>query len=131
MKRAIPFIVSMSLSSASIAQAWVPFATCGDGEQLRSYSYDPSSIVTEGANRVVIIRGDYSRVRGSRASEGRLSWRLDCGSRTYTEDSRTELRADGTVAIKYDAPTGRMVIIPASVADKLAREICVAPAKRP
>ena len=124
MKRAIPFIVSMSLSSASFAQVWVPFADCGGADQLRSYSYDRSSVATEGANRMVSIRGDYSRVRGSRTSEGRITWTLDCGTRTYTESSRTEFRSDGTVHTKYDTPTGRMGISPGSVADKLAREVC-------
>lgn len=131
MKRAVPFIVLMCLSSASIAQVWVPFADCGGGDQLRSYSYDRSSVVTQGANRVVRIKGDYSRVRGSRTSEGRIMWTLDCGDRTYMENSRTELRADGTLVRNYDSPTGQMVISPDSVADKLLRKVCVSTANRP
>lgn len=124
MKRAILLIVSVCLSSASTAQAWVPFANCGGADQLRSYFYDPSSVVTEGSNRVVSIRGDYSRVRGSGVSEGRILWTLDCGDRTYVENSRTELRADGTVHSKYDAATGQMPIGTDSVAEKLSRAVC-------
>lgn len=131
MYHAVLLSVSLCLSSASIAQVWVPFADCGGAEQLRSYSYDPSSVANEGSNRIVSIKGDYSRVRGSLASEGRILWAVDCEDRTYAEQSRTELRADGTVHSKYDTPTERMAISPDSVADKLSKEICVRTANRP
>ena len=130
MYRSILLIVSMCLSSASVAQVWVPFANCGGGDQIRSYSYDPSSVVTEGVNRVVSIRGDYSQVRGSPVREGRILWTLNCGDRTYVEKSRTELRADGTVHSKYDTPTGQMGIIADSVADKLSSVVCGSTANR-
>lgn len=130
MKRAVPFIVLISLSSASTAQLWVPFADCGGGDQLRSYSYDRSSVVTEGANRVVRIKGDYSRVRGSRTSEGRILWTVNCGDRTFMEKSRTEFRTDGTLVSNYDSPTGQMLISADSVADKLSREVCVSHGNR-
>lgn len=124
MNRAVPFMILMCLSSVTSAQVWVPFATCGGSDQLRSYSYDRSSIVTEGEHRVVRIKGDYSRVRGSRLSEGRILWTLDCGDRTYMETSRTEFRADGTVDREYGTATGQMEISRDSVADKLSRAVC-------
>ena len=125
MNRAVLFFLLMGLSSASSAQAWVPFANCGGGEQLRSYSYDRSSVVTQGASRVVSIRGDYSQVRGSPTMDGRIVWTLDCAGRTYVEQSRTEFRADGSVHVKYDTATRPMGISPGSVADKLSQQVCI------
>lgn len=124
MARPITFLLILSLASAASASNWVPFATCGGDDLLRSYFYDRASLVAEGFERIVSIRGDYSRVRGSRASQARIQWAMNCQARTFVERSRTEYRPDQTVVENYGSPTAAMTIAPNSVPEKLLRHVC-------
>ena len=123
--RTIGFLISLCLASGASAATWVPFADCGAADQLRLYSFDSSS-VTRNANDVLVrIKGDYSRVQGTRVSEGQIVWALNCNDRTFVEKSRAEYRPDRTVFANYQSPTPAMRIAPNSIADKLLRKVCV------
>lgn len=124
MKRLALFVVALSVSSTGIAQSWAPFAQCGSGDQIRSYSFDQSSLVTDGNSRVVKVHGDYSRVRGAVASRAEIVWALDCQARGFVERSRTEYRANGAVVRRYGASIDAMKIAAGSVPAKLLERIC-------
>lgn len=124
MRRQILFVWSLCVASSAPAAEWVSFATCGGPSELRYYSYDSASIARQGPDVLVQVRGDYSRVRGARATEGQIVWALNCDDRTFIERSRTELLPDRSVFANYDSPTSAMRIAPNSVPDKLLRKVC-------
>lgn len=124
MRKQLAFLISLSLASGASAADWVSFATCGASSQPRYYSYDASSVTRDGSNVLVHVKGDYSRVRGSRASEGQIVWAMNCQNRTFVERSRTEYRPDRSIAESYGSPTGAMTIGPNSVPDKLLQKVC-------
>ena len=124
MTRAIAFAVSMCLASAAQAADWAHFATCGGPGGIRLYSYDKSSVQTQGDNKLVSVRGDYSQVQGSRSKEARIRWSVNCRNRTFVELSRTEFQSNRTILADYATPTGAMGISPSSAPQKLFQQVC-------
>ncbi len=124
MRRTLGFVVGLSLASAAPAASWTFFAQCGDGGQMRAYSYDTGSVSARRGNVLVKVAADYSHDSGNRARDGQLIWSLDCAGRTYFEKSRVEYRANRSVVAKYRTPTIVMPIKADSVADKLAKKVC-------
>src|SRR5215210_2646077 len=106
-------------SSAASAASWAVFAECGEPGQQRLYSYDAASVKRSGKQLIVPVRADYSRLQGSRAQNGRLTWAVDCGGRTLVERSRTEYSSSGEVVWRRKRPTGSMDFNPGSVGAKL------------
>ena len=124
LRQGLGFALCVSLASAAPAANWAFFAQCGEGSQLKAYSYDPGSVSTRGGQRLVKIAADYSQDAGNRARDGQLVWSIDCAGQTYFEKSRIEYRANRSVVAKYRSPTIVMPIKADSVADKLAKKVC-------
>lgn len=117
-------IALLLVSAPANAANWVHFADCGSTGQVRTYWYDSTSLKKKDADRTVRIRGDYSKVSGSPVAEARILWTVDCGARTFSEQRRTEHRADGHVLVKYNKPTDILPVQDGSVAMKLLDAIC-------
>ena len=123
MFKAAGLFACMSLSTAGLAAEWTHFADCGQPGQQRIYSYQSSSVSRRGDEVRVTIRGDYSRVSGSRAQSGRLLWTLNCTARTFRERQRIDY-AGRRVVERYNSPTAAMNISPGSVAERLFEKVC-------
>lgn len=123
LRRIVGFAVGLGLASAAPAASWTLFAQCGDGNQMRAYSYDPAISAKRG-KLLVKVSADYSQDAGNRARDGQLLWSIDCAGQTYFEKSRVEYRANRSVVAKYRTPTIVMPIKADSVADKLAKKVC-------
>lgn len=116
----------MTLLAASQASAsnWSHFANCGSEGQQRTYWYETASVRSSGHDKLVKIRGDYSKVAGSVAARADILWSVDCSSGTFSERSRTERDARGKIVAKYTRPTGIMDASAGSVARKLINRVC-------
>lgn len=123
-RRIVAAAVGASLASAAPAASWTFFAQCGEGGQMRAYSYDSASVNAKRGKVLVKVSADFSRDSGNRARDGQLIWSIDCAGRTYFEKSRVEYRANRSVVAKYRSPTIVMPIMAESVADKLASKVC-------
>ena len=124
MRRLLTFAVAAFLASPAVAATWTHFFDCGDGDQLRHYSYEKSSVRKQGKLLIVPVHGDYSEVRGSRATEARMVLAIDCGARTYFQKRRTEHDAAGKVVSRYDTPTPPMPIGPPGMGQHLFDQVC-------
>ena len=129
MRSLLTFAVAVCLASPAAAVTWTHFFDCSDGDQPRHYSYDKSSIRKDGRLLVVNVHGDYSEVRGSRATEARMVLAIDCGGRTYFQKRRTEHDAKGRVVSRYNSPTPPMPISPPGMGQHLFDQLCAAPDK--
>ena len=125
MRRLIAFLTVVSLPAPSLAASWVFVANCGEGDQVRAYSYDRSSVRRSGGSSLVRIKGDYSKAAGSQSKEARILWSFDCASRTFVERSRAEYGPRGKIVMNYKTPTGAMGIAPESIAEKVRSIVCV------
>jgi len=115
---------ALSLPSAATAADWVFLANCGDEQQLRAYAYDADAVQRQRGKVTVRLKGDYSRVAGSRSQEVRLIWALDCANRTFVERSRIEYAADRKVVASFRKATPSMGITRDSVAEKVFARVC-------
>lgn len=119
--------VSICLASPSLASAanWTLFAECGDPGQVRLYSYDPASVRKRGEQRIVTLQADYSQIAASKGRSGRIVWAMECGTRSFVEQSRIEYGSGGRIVARYKKPTPSMGINAGSVAEKLFEKVCV------
>jgi hypothetical protein len=115
--------LAIATCAATLPPTGTLFATCGDHGHERLYSFRGAPKKTGAGNFAIRIGADYSRVPGSIAHDARLVWTIDCGARSFVENSRLEYDKSGRVLARYPA-TRSMNIIPGSVADKLADKIC-------
>lgn len=124
MRKITSFLVLISLPVAAPAAKWEFAANCGSGDQVRAYSYDSKSIRRNGPGATVAVKGDYSRIAGSRAREARLLWSFDCPSRTFVERARIEYGAGNAVVASYSQPTMAQSVGANSVAAKVYSAVC-------
>jgi hypothetical protein len=117
-------LVLVVATTDAAASSWSHFANCGSANQQRTYWYDTSSVQSSGPDKLVRIRGDYSKVAGSVASRAEIWWSVNCSRGTFTERRRTERAANGKVVAKYTRATGVMEASPESVARKLMNRVC-------
>ena len=118
------FAVAAGLASPGVAATWTHFFDCGEGDQIRHYSYDKSSIRKQGKLLLVGVHGDYSGVRGSKATEARMLLAIDCSGRIYFQKHRTEHDARGRVVSRYNSSTPPMPISPPGMGQHLFDEVC-------
>lgn len=124
MQRLVALLIAGSVPSAASGANWVFVAHCGVENQLRSYSYDAQSVRRDRDGLVVKLVGDYSRDKGSRAREARMTWFVDCAARTFVERERTEYDNGRAVVQQYREPTAFSPVLPGSVAEKLFTKVC-------
>ena len=117
-------LIALAFPSAATAVSWTFVANCGEQGQTRAYSYDRDSVRRDHGGVQVRIKGDYSRVAGSRSQEAMIHWSFDCKSRTFVERSRAEYGPNRTMVANYDTPTSRMAATPASIAGKVLALVC-------
>lgn len=124
MHSALSILLALPVTTAASAANLTFIADCGGSQHIRSYSFDEGSLRHDGRNLLVRVNGDYSRDRGSRATNAQILWSFDCEDRTFVERSRTEYGADGTVIASYTSPTRSMGIKTGSVANELLKKVC-------
>lgn len=124
MHRILTALVALCLPATAWAASWEFIANCGEANQLRIYSFDPASVRRDGDQLLLKMRGDYSRLAGSRAREARMEWAFDCARKYYVERSRTEFGTNGAVTASYAKPTAVMGINRNSVAAKVHARLC-------
>lgn len=124
MRHVLSLIVLSCLASPALAGSWTHFFDCGAGDQARHYSYDPSSIRRQGGVLLVNIDGDYSEVKGSRATKASAVFAIDCSARTYYQKRRTEYGGAGRIVARYPTPTPLMSISAPGIGQKLFDHVC-------
>src|SRR4051794_32162024 len=117
--RSVVALVALCTAAPALASSWTHFFDCGQGDQVRHYSYDQGSVRHQGKLLLVSIAGDYSGVKDSRAVKARMVFAIDCQGRTYHQERRTEYRANGRVVARYNSPTPPMTISPPGIGQKL------------
>jgi hypothetical protein len=122
--RSVLAIALLCIASPALASNWAPFFDCGQGENVRHYSYDQSSIQRRGDFLLVKIAGDYSGLRDSRAQKVRMVFAIDCNGRTYHQERRVEYRANGRVIARYSSPTPPMTISSPGIGQNLFERVC-------
>ena len=125
MRNLLTFAIAVCLAAPAAAASWTHFFDCSEGNQPRHYSYDKSSIRKQGNLLIVPVHGDFSEVRGSKATEARMVLAIDCEGRTYFQKRRTEHDAKGRVVSRYNVPTPPMPIGPPGMGQHLFDQVCV------
>jgi hypothetical protein len=117
-------LVASMLPSSAHAASWVFVGNCGEGHEIRAYSYDAASIRKDDGNVLVWVKGDYSRTIGSQAREAKMLWSFDCPGKALIELSRAEYAADGKLVSSYEQRTPSMGLPRGSMAAKVYSAVC-------